>query len=1385
MAKAKHLTEADSSSENESDKASSSTTSDNDSTSDSGIYTSSCSDIERLKEFYRKALNKGDNSKVNILQDKIVHHLCDDHENKVDFGDYEGAIEVYSELKGHYGNDVDEILKNDYIFPRNASALHMAVINNNPIKVAEILERDISELWSRTEIDTDSESDDDVVPDNPYNATPLHFAAYYGYEEVVEILLLNAEEKLPPHQFQEYLNEKDYYQRSAIYFAVLEKNSKINSLLYRPEINLSCDKNIGTLFHMAINRDDGELLRELIDFDIRRHKQESIECAAYLKTRERFNFCQISAINILDGKGRTAFHYACKKGDVEAAKILLQHPSININIEDYKGITPISYAIRKQSSALLKEVRKKVSANSKIYQSGKKKAIHNEKAKILEEDYIDIPVDLDRDFLSSEAVADAIKDMVVDEIVKLEMEQGALAIRDDENEGLTYLHEALKTKNWNVLIEVLRFVELDLEKRDDLQRLRAITLAKAEMRSDITKEEYRRLKRLKNDIVANLRSRSLKELKARLSKYTIADLKILLRLANTKISGKSLLSGYINFAVYIQVNKGKRKTSAPITENKLIEIIKEIIDEQKRNIKNGKESLLTKTSVLTYITLEAAHGVFNESNCTSGEELDSKDEIESLNLRKAIWHEETRHENTKVIKEEELAQHVSIPIFRGINFMLDLFEHKDRYIYEKQAYKTPYFASHGCYYLLKKEPHDQTVTLKELQAKGEDIKQKIRLLADPSTKELFVDSEKALRGCSSLLRRLQVLYTENINGFNFDVFANLVNAKPAVKKRINEKFPWFEELFTRNPFVSGSIIPMHSIRYALGVSRASANTELLLDPRYDKTGKPKYPCVGMVFISLYPKEEYQQLEAINVPKAFAQGEFMLKGYLELLAEAEITIAGMMEHIVVGMPIIFPSFEDNCRVATLSQFNLSEKLFDRIAIGLKNKRGTEEHRVAITELKEHLIQYYDAKLLSIAEHQAKLRKERLEFELPNGRFISSAPTPSQVRNMAAALSPRVKDSFKSKLKALKTKLKSAKKSELRATFKEKIKRKKKYYTEITSSLRNSLISNSQVTNKRKSLADSHEISKKRVCKTTVSTKKSEHQYSNAGLLSKFSVLNKKSAIQVFTGFIPYGEQAYFKEVPNNGFDSQGRPGSCGYLSLNANREQVINSLMANLNNQNLREYIGDQIRNDFQDPTANTYLNLSTEFYKKLNQLMSHYSSEQEYHNHIIMKYNTIAGLKDPSIDELIKYFDNDKKIIEKLNYTKEALSQADKHLKAFIVDKDLIKNYIEKNLSHEWLGAYVALAWAEVNNKKLRIWAHNDGNMSSIYLRNRNSVSPNVVSVEAIDILHTNNNSHYVRLLPISNTEYHSLSSAIVQTVNTHEFDRSKEIIKSPTKIIS
>lgn len=854
------------------------------------------------------------------------------------------------------------------------------VVLNDKFEAEGLLDGEESESISESYDEVSNDYFDDQTEDNQeWWVTALHYAVYKDYYEIMKLLLNYESNHRESHPIYGSL---DYRRKSVLNLLVLKDYFDLVEIIIERYYRYYSNVKLPGRAISPIESDVLYFIRKQINsryngFDERTLLHLSCLSRFYGLVEKLVLFNEYLHINYTDLYEKTAYFYAAVDlKDIRLVQILQKHANLDVNV--------------------------------KIEESSERKMRRGYK-RILREEH-----DIDGDNLEE----------LVDFCVK-NTEEGDVDYSEEEDEGETPLTAFLRqnlyfsskpTKPMQVdsssiesivilplrLIEMLNHKSLNLDETGS-NDLRAVSVAKKTLFKNLNRDQRKNIILLENDIIANLRRRNQKSLEEVLAKYTNEDLHVLLALSKHKIQETSILEGYINFNVHQDVRRTKKKLS-PITQKMFIQIVQKIIaiNDRKPLI---KDNILNKQVVLNYIILRAAHSILSHTNYTSGEELDEETELVRAKIRQKQWHIAAMKSSQQTIisQNKELT---FIPIFRGINFMRNHFEPEERALLEQSSYQRKFFASHACFTLINKTPHDPTVPEQELLKQSDYIKRCIVGLSTPDTCQLFKGSEKALRGCESFLRRLQIIYTENIDGFNYDIFANLKYAKPEVKERILKKYSWFEKVFKDNPFVSGSIIPWHSIRYVFGVSRANANTELLLDPHYNEMGLPKYSCIGLVYIALYPKAEYiklfEQSHAIYVPKAYAQGYFDIKSPKTLLAEAEVTISGMMENVKLCMPIIYPSFSDDKKNEVMKKYSLSKAHYERIAKGLKSKRHSLAYKVALSSLQRCLLKYYNEKILEVTQIQASNLGGKLEYEMPNGHFTTVAPKPAVIRDMAIGL-----------------------------------------------------------------------------------------------------------------------------------------------------------------------------------------------------------------------------------------------------------------------------------------------------------------------------------------------------------------------------------------------
>ena len=83
-------------------------------------------------------------------------------------------------------------------------------------------------------------------------------------------------------------------------------------------------------------------------------------------------------------------------------------------------------------------------------------------------------------------------------------------------------------------------------------------------------------------------------------------------------------------------------------------------------------------------------------------------------------------------------------------------------------------------------------------------------------------------------------------------------------------------------------------------------------------------------------------------------------------------------------------------------------------------------------------------------------------------------------------------------------------------------------------------------------------------------------------------------------------------------------------------------------------------------------------------------------------------------------------------------------LQNLLKEEELVSDYLAKNISKGWLGTYVALAWAKVTHRTLRVWRPSDKGSREITMILDGYLNHFSVDKEPIDIIH--NGVHYERL---------------------------------------
>ncbi|KAI5621887.1 transient receptor potential cation channel, subfamily N, member 1, partial [Silurus asotus] len=192
------------------------------------------------------------------------------------------------------------------------TALHVAARFGQVDFVREILTQEPDTINSETcRRDTLRTSAD--VSDIPFGYTPLHFAAQWGHENVVRLLLNSPgvldEAKTNPECFTPLHLAAQSGQTDVVRLLL----SKSSSLLYQQD---HLDR---TCLHLASAQGHVAIVRVLL--------------------------CHGAEVNQTDKSKRTALHYAAKYGWLELVRLLIERGAL-MDVECVKGHTPLQYAAK-------------------------------------------------------------------------------------------------------------------------------------------------------------------------------------------------------------------------------------------------------------------------------------------------------------------------------------------------------------------------------------------------------------------------------------------------------------------------------------------------------------------------------------------------------------------------------------------------------------------------------------------------------------------------------------------------------------------------------------------------------------------------------------------------------------------------------------------------------------------------------------------------------------------------------------------------------------------------------------------------------------------------------------------------------------------------------
>jgi len=341
-----------------------------------------------------------------------------------------------------------------------------------------------------------------------------------------------------------------------------------------------------------------------------------------------------------------------------------------------------------------------------------------------------------------------------------------------------------------------------------------------------------------------------------------------------------------------------------------------------------------------------------------------------------------------------------IPGFRGINHMPLRFSDDVRRRYRKQDLQSrrtqiPYYSesvlmSRFDFYrdkngieshlVIKEEDNKNKEGLDQNAVKLENCMLDMRDGDYVLVTGLSNGSATDVRLFSNFLYFLQHLYSNGIIKSQNFLRENLIAG--------NEK--WFPLLNAYNPFVSESELPEHALRYSFG--QKSLYEFAALQPHYDKDGKPSFPYVGEICLSLRgmdvftSKRERHQLRKL---------EKMYKVNPSIVIGPEIESTGFAwlpaGEVIFSAVVKCPSFKGHWKKIYFEKYGLTKTNFHNFKRNFEKSRSKDD-RLKIEEnlINSLLIPHYSDLLLNQAAEYSKEHNKVLVFLKSDGTLDFKLP-----------------------------------------------------------------------------------------------------------------------------------------------------------------------------------------------------------------------------------------------------------------------------------------------------------------------------------------------------------------------------------------------------------
>lgn len=242
-----------------------------------------------------------------------------------------------------------------------SSPLHWAVDYNHynvvefllKNKVSPDVKDDASSILSLFKYQNTDEDFEIFQNETKAGFTPLHYAVFYGYENIVKLLL----------EYNANINDDENILRIApIHLAVTQQNFSLIELLVKHKANINLVNCFDySVLHMAIILNNISLAQKLLDYgaDINinpQFKDTPLHLAVFLNNLKMVKFlCDQGAdVNLKNEDGFTPIHIAFTQNNIEILDILFN--SNNFNSEDFEQDLYLNLAVQINNEKLVKKI---------------------------------------------------------------------------------------------------------------------------------------------------------------------------------------------------------------------------------------------------------------------------------------------------------------------------------------------------------------------------------------------------------------------------------------------------------------------------------------------------------------------------------------------------------------------------------------------------------------------------------------------------------------------------------------------------------------------------------------------------------------------------------------------------------------------------------------------------------------------------------------------------------------------------------------------------------------------------------------------------------------------------------------------------------------------